>query len=134
MTYREEVLIGNKGADYVSLVKEREFEGWSRATIEVHCDGWAGSVKGNFRRGELAGFAEEVRRLERKLSGIARLKPLEPNITLTLTGDGKGHITVEGVAQNDFANGTQLTFRFTIDQTYLKGIADSLSHADPVSA
>lgn len=135
MTQREEIVIGNKGADYVSLVavKGRDIEGWSGATIEVHCDGWAGSMKGCFQAGELAGFAEEIRGLHRKLSGIAKLKPLEPNITLTLTGDGKGHITVEGFAQNNFASGTELTFRFMIDQTYLKGIADSLSRADPVA-
>ena len=136
MTGREEIVIGNKGADYVSLVvvTGRDIEGWSGATIEVHCDGWAGSMRGCFQTGELAGFAEEIRGLHRKLSGIARLKPLEPNVTLTLVGDGKGHITVEGVAQNHFASGTELTFRFTIDQTYLKGIADSLNRADPVSA
>jgi len=134
MSEREEIVIGNKGADYVSLVKGRDFEGWSRAIIEVHCDGWAGNVKGYFRRGELAGFAEEIRRLRHKLSGIARLQPLEPNINLTFIGDGKGHVTVEGFAKNDFASGTELTFRFEIDQTYLKGIADSLGRADPVSS
>jgi hypothetical protein len=126
-------VIGSKGADYVSLVKGRDFdfEGWSCATIGVHCGGCAGSVKGNFRRGELARFAEGIRRLHRELSGMARLNPLEPNIILTFTGDGKGHITVEGVARNDFVSGTKLTFRFTIDQTYLKAIADTLSRADP---
>lgn len=136
MTNSEEVVIGNKGADYVSLVKvgDFDFEGWSHATIEVHCDGWGGSVKGWFRRGELAGFAKEIRGLHRNLSGRARLNPIEPHIILTLTGDGKGHIMVEGIARNDFAGGTQLTFRFTIDQTYLKEIAYSLSRADPVPA
>lgn len=56
---------------------------------------------------------------------------MEPNITLTLTGDGKGHITVEGVARNNFASATELVFDFTIDQTYLKDIADCLYAVDP---
>ena len=136
MTDSEEIVIGNKGADYVSLivVKGRGSEGWSGAMIEVRCDGWVGGTRWSFQRGELAVFAEEIRQLHRKLSGMARLDPLEPNISLTLIGDGKGHITVEGSAKNNFASGTELTFRFAIDQTYLKGIADSLSRADPVSA
>lgn len=136
MTDSEEIVIGNEGADYVSLieVKGRGNEGWSGATIEVHCDGWGGSTKWSFQKGELAGFAEEIRQLHRKLSGMARLEPLEPNISLTLIGDGKGHITVGGAAKNNFAGGTELTFRFEIDQTYLKGIADLLSRADPVTA
>jgi hypothetical protein len=39
---------------------------------------------------------------------------------------------VDGIAQNDCARGTRLTFRLTKDQTYLSGIADSLSDAGPV--
>jgi hypothetical protein len=127
-----EIVIGNKGADCVSLkVGERGSEGWSNAEIEVRCDGWVGSLKGSFREGELTRFAQDVRRLHHDLFGTARLQPTEPNITLTMTGDGKGHIAVDGSARNNFSSGTQLTFRFTIDQTYLKAIADSLSEADP---
>ena len=126
-----EVVIGNKGADYVSLhVKQHDREGWARAEIVVRCDGWVGTMRGSFMKGELARFAEGIRQLHRDLTGIAELNPLEPNITLTLKGDGKGHITVDGVARNDFASRTELAFEFTIDQTYLKGIADSLCAVD----
>lgn len=128
-----EIVIGNKGADFVSLrVRGRGPEGWSNAEIDVHCDRWVGSLKGSFRKGELSQFAQEVRRLHHDLVGTARLQPTEPNIALTLTGDGKGHIAVDGRARNNFSTGTLLTFRFTIDQTYLEAIADSLSEADPV--
>jgi hypothetical protein len=81
--------------------------------------------------GELARFAGEIRRLHRQLHGTAKLEPLEPNICLTFTGDGKGHVTVQGIAQNNFAGRTELRFGFTIDQTYLEEIANSLNHADP---
>jgi hypothetical protein len=90
------------------------------------------TYKRKFPERELAAFAQEVRRLHRDLLGTVRLRPIEPNIALTLTGDGKGHITVDGIAQNDCARGTRLTFRLTKDQTYLSGIADSLSDAGPV--
>jgi hypothetical protein len=94
-----EIVIGNKGADHVALrVARRSSDGWSAAEIEVHCDGWFGIVKGGFLEGELASFAREVKLLHRELCGTARLQPAEPNIALTLTGDGKGHITVDGIA------------------------------------
>jgi hypothetical protein len=59
------------------------------------------TYKRKFPERELAAFAQEVRRLHRDLLGTARLRPIEPNIALTLTEDGKGHITVDGVAQNE---------------------------------
>jgi len=127
-----EIVIGNSGADHVSFrAGGRDDEGWSSVEIGVSCDGWSGSMKGSFFRGELARFGEQLHQLHRDLSGIARLHPLEPNIALTLIGDGKGHILVKGEAQNHFEGSTRLTFEFTIDQTYLKGIADALSQADP---
>jgi hypothetical protein len=112
-------------------ISKRSYEGWHRANIEIRCDGWRGNVREDFRKGELSRFAEEIRQLYHDLLGTARLDPLEPNVTLTLTGDGKGHITVAGVARNDFVRKVFLNFQFSIDQTYLPAIADSLSDADP---
>jgi hypothetical protein len=132
MIEASEIVIGNRGANFVAIrVAQRGYEGWTGAEIEVHCDGWIGKMSGCFMKGELARFAKEVRRLHRDLRGTAELQPLEPKIVLTFTGDGKGHVTVDGVARNDFASGTALKFQFTIDQTYLSGIADSLSGVDP---
>lgn len=84
-------------------------------------------------KGELGRFAQEIRTLHRDLAGTAALQPLEPNLILTLIGDGKGHIAVEGEATNHFGRGTTLRFRFDIDQTFLPRIAEALSDADPAS-
>ena len=84
-------------------------------------------------KGELGRFAQEIRTLHRNLDGVAELQPIEPNLILTLAGDGKGHIAVDGEATNHFESGTTLHFGFNIDQTYLIGIADALSDADPAS-
>jgi hypothetical protein len=90
-------------------------------------------MSGNFMEGELGRFAQEIRALHRDLAGTAELQPLEPNLILTLTGDGKGHIAVEGEATNHFERGTTLHFRFDIDQTFLPRIAEALTGADPAS-
>ena len=56
---------------------------------------------------------------------------MEPNIELTLTGNGRGEIEVEGDARSDYVSGTHLHFKFFIDQTFLPKIADGLIAADP---
>jgi hypothetical protein len=130
---RGEIVIGNKGSDYVSIRVIGPAPGglWTKTEIQVRCDGWSGTANWSFYKGELRTFAEAIRRLYRDLTGAAELQPLEPNLTLTLTGDGKGHISAEGVAMNNLPSSTALTFSFSVDQTYLMEIADRLNDADP---
>jgi hypothetical protein len=99
--------------------------------VEVHCDGWRGKINAEFYQDELATFAEEIRVLHSNLTGIAQLQPTEPNITLKLEGDGKGHIVVDGTAQRTLGANTQLAFRIEIDQTYLPQIAGAFGKANP---
>jgi hypothetical protein len=88
-------------------------------------------MKASFMKGELAHFAKEVRELHRNLVGTAEFHAVEGNLILALSGDGKGHIAVDGKARNDCGSGTELIFRFDMDQTFLKGVAEALAHADP---
>jgi len=130
-TQAAEILIGNVGADHVSIsVGKADREGWRSGEIAVHCDGWSGRIAGSFLKGDLQRFADGVRALGRNLVGTARLDPVEPNITLILNGDGKGHVVVNGVARNSLHLGTRLEFRFEIDRTYLDHIANALRVAD----
>jgi hypothetical protein len=124
-----EVLIGNRGGDHISIRvrPEPNSEGWFGAVVEIRCDGWHSLLGANFYRDELKRFAEEIRILYRDLSGTALLQPIEPFITLKFEGDGKGHVVVDGVARKSLSVATKLAFQFEIDQTYLPQIADGLS-------
>jgi len=53
-------MIGDEESDYVSLeIAGLEPGGTSSAAkIEVHCDGWGGSAKGTFVKGELVKFTQ----------------------------------------------------------------------------
>jgi hypothetical protein len=113
----------------LKIISGPDREDWSRADIEVHCDGLSGKIRGEFWKSELADFGRDVRELFADLSGEAILKPIEPNIELTLKGDGKGHINVTGIAQNHFERRTRLHFEFNIDQTYLRSIAEAIDVA-----
>jgi hypothetical protein len=76
--------------------------------------------------GELDRFAEEIEVLYGDLRSEATLQPIEPHLTLSFTGDGKGHIEVVGTAQNHFTRETKLLFSLQADQTYLPAIAGEL--------
>ena len=92
MTQPTEILIGNRGADHVLIRIETDNDGWRGGEIEIQCDGWRGRIKAYFHRRELGRFGQQVHDLRRDLSGTAELSPLEPNLTLSFIGDGKGHI------------------------------------------
>jgi hypothetical protein len=81
------------------------------------------SFRASFLQGELSGFARELQTLHKGLKGKAILAPLEPNLELSLVGDGRGYIEITGSARAQFHTKTELSFCFGIDQTYLPDIA-----------
>jgi hypothetical protein len=128
MSERTEVRIGGKVGGFVSIrrLTRNGPEGWFDAEVEVQCDGWHGVMRASFMRGELTRFAEEIKILYKELRGEARFEPIEPHLTLSFVGDGKGHIEVVGTARNHFDRGTKLSFSLEADQTYLPAIAKAL--------
>ena len=105
-------------------------ENWLDADVEVMCDGWTGVLKAYFLKGELGSLAEQLRALYKNLSGAVELNPIEPYLTLSFSGDGKGHIIVKGEVSSPLGSGTYLRFAFEIDQTYLKSVIDALAALD----
>ena len=89
MQKTSEIVIGNRNGEHVSIrvASARDVEGWFGAEVEVHCGGWRGKIDAEFYQDELATFAEEIRVLHRKLTGIAQLQPMEPYITLKFYRD-----------------------------------------------
>jgi hypothetical protein len=135
MSWRQSgpVVIGKTGAEHVSIsiAGRPDTEGWIEATLEVAAGVWTGRCEVWFHEGELRQFASEIERLYNSLTGTAELNPLEPYLGLKLTGDGKGHIVVDGSARDRLHRGATLTFRFELDQTELPAIAAALRAADP---
>ena len=127
-----EIHIGRAEAEHVRIdVLEHAPDDWRVTTVEVACGVWKGAFEWQFHKGELRRFGQQVRELYRKLSGTATLEPWEPNLRLKMTGDGKGHINVEGKAEPEFNAATYLVFQIALDQTELPSIAAELTAADP---
>lgn len=133
MSGNGEVLIGGEEDNRITIRRctKNGPEGWFDTEIEVRCDGWRGKFRASFMQGELSRFGQEVQSLHQHLDGKATLEPIEPNLTLSLSGDSKGHVEVSGVARNQFQTGTELTFQMELDQTYLPAIAKALGEIDP---
>jgi hypothetical protein len=132
MSANSEVLISGQTGERITIRRVTAIgpEGWFDAEVEVRCDGWHGKFRASFMQGELSRFARELRILYKQLNGKAILAPMEPNLELSFTGDGKGHVEVKGTARNNFHTGTKLSFRLDLDQTYLPAIATALADAD----
>jgi len=80
--------------------------------------------------GELNKFGRDIDSVNNNLKCTAVLRPLDPYLHLTLTGDGKGHIHVTGVARQNPGSKTVLEFEFEMDQTELPLVANALLLAD----
>jgi hypothetical protein len=74
---------------------------------------------------ELAGFRDQLRKLNETLAGTAELEPIEPELHLTMTVQSLGHIAVRLSITPDHLNQTH-TFEFGVDQSYLPSVLSSL--------
>jgi len=121
------IVIGNLQSDRVVIeIVGPGADSWVVARVDVACGVWRGAFRCEFYAGELRRFGEEIQRLYRTLEGTARLQPVEANLQLELTGDGKGHIAVAGRAMPEFSHSGHLAFAFELDQTQLPPIAAAL--------
>ena len=121
------IVIGESNSEHVIIeLLGPDVDGWTGARIDVACGVWSGTFECDFHAGELHQFGREIQQLYRALDGTAELTPIEPNLEVRLTGDGKGHIAVSGKAVAEFHMRTYLTFEFSLDQTQLPAIAAAL--------
>ena len=112
-----------------------------QATGDFHDDNWlsvdvsiqAGSFRGRFHAAflttELKAFRDELRALLETLKGEAVFHTLEEQLTLTLQGDGLGHIQLHGKALDQVGIGNCLEFGLAIDQTQLRSSVRALEAA-----
>jgi hypothetical protein len=103
------------------------------AQVSVRSSPFSGKLTAGFLAGELNRFGREIERLYIELTGKAELQPLEPNITITMIGNGRGNIDVAGSARERLGWGPELRFEFELDQTHLPAIYKALIAADPIA-
>ena len=129
------ILIGTNGGDRVLIMPQHRsvpnaadyWDGnWVESEVRIAAGGFHGAFSASLRSEDFIGFRDDVRRLLESLVGVARFDTMEGQLQLALTGDGKGHVLVEGTALDQAGTGNTLKFTFEIDQTFLPEVLRSL--------
>jgi hypothetical protein len=98
---------------------ERPDDDWLVVRIEVAAGGFRGTTDAHILTSELVRFASELQPLYDTLSGVAKFETLEAQLALRLSGDGKGHIHLEGDVRDQPGRGNCLKFELGFDQSQL---------------
>ena len=137
MASSTEILIGDSEGEHVLIrplsrshpgLFDYEDGNWIASELHIAAGGFRGSFRADLRSEEFHTFLEEMEALSRTLQGTARFATMEGQIALSLTGDGKGHVHLDGEAIDYAATGNRLQFHLDIDQTYLPEICRSLEY------
>jgi len=103
---------------------------WLRTSVDVAVGGFTGRFAADLRAEEFRSFNEELSKLYRTLEGHARFETLEGQVSMTLMGNGMGHVALQAELRDRAGTGNRLRLEFATDQTYLPGIIESLDAVD----
>jgi hypothetical protein len=109
------------GSEFIELRLPRRgaSNGWFHAEVEIAVQCFSGSVTAFFDAADFQNFEKGLRPLYTTLRGTAELKPMEGQVVISLKGNGRGGIAVEGEAWSQANWQNKLQFTFEIDQTFL---------------
>ena len=102
-----------------SLTGDYHDDNWLTVKIGVQAGGYHGKADATIMTSEVTEFTSELRTLFETLSGTAKFQTLEGQLSLELTGDGKGHIELTGEVKDKPGIGNRLQFTLQIDQSQL---------------
>jgi non-ribosomal peptide synthetase component F len=102
---------------------------WVRAEVEVAAGGFQGRVAGNLWLEELVSFRNQLSRLLDTFSGSAEFQTMERWLSLRVTSDRRGHLTLAAEIRDEPAGANVLSCRLEYDQTYFRPMFADLSAA-----
>jgi len=130
-----EVLIGDEGGHHVviralsrnhpTLFDHRDGN-WVGCELQIAAGGFRAAFRADLRSEEFQAFLVEAEVLNSALDGVASFSTIEEQIALSLVGNGRGQVRVQGVALDAPGSDNRLHFSFDIDQTDLPQICRSL--------
>ncbi len=104
-------------------------DNWLMVDVSVAVGGFRGRFQATFRTAELTEFRDQLMALYKSLKGEAKLITMEAQLLLSLTGNGRGDISLKGEAWDQPGIGNRLSFGIDLDQTHL---ASTLRELDAV--
>ncbi|HAO99567.1 MAG TPA: hypothetical protein DCQ83_05935 [Fibrobacteres bacterium] len=94
-------------------------DNWLTVEIRIQAGGFHGKMSASFITNELITFLSALRPLYQSLNGTARFDTLEEQLSLKLTGDGRGHFELSGEVSDQPGIGNSLRFTLQFDQSQL---------------
>lgn len=101
-------------------------DNWLSVEVKVNAGAFNGKFQAAFLTEEIVSFLEELRILHSALRGKANFTTMEEQLSLTLEGNGLGHISLLGKTSDQPGIGNQLQFHLSLDQTQLQASLHSL--------
>jgi hypothetical protein len=101
-------------------------DNWVRASVAVAVGAFSGEFDAAFLTSDFVRFREGLAVLNETLVGKASFTTLDDQLSLELTGNGRGGIRFKGVAVDAPGIGNRLEFALDLDQSYLPGILGGL--------
>ena len=125
----------NDDAKYLALLNVERFADGSGFCVQlsVRSDAFAGSIQFCFEPSPLEHFVADLERMDRTLTGSARLKPLYEESKVTFEMLRTGGVAVSGDLVQYGGHTHRLQFGFNTDQTCLAPLIRDL-HACLVAA
>ena len=129
-------VIGHPGSDHLGVqVLSRTHPGatdywdgnWVRCRVSVRAHPFEGTFIGDLRTDELERLHEDLTALYQDLRGELHFENMDGHLTFNITGDGRGHFSLEGIVQSDPSAGQRLSFRLLFDQTDIPPIVADLA-------
>lgn len=109
-----------------SPVGEFYDDNWVRVSVRVSVGAFKGKFPAAFLTSDFAEFRGQLQKLSHSLEGVASFSTLEGQLSLELTGNGRGGIFLKGVAIDVPGTGSRLEFDLELDQSYLPAALEGL--------
>lgn len=94
-------------------------DNWLSVVVEVNAGGFSGKLDAAFLTEDFVGFRDQLVVLYDSLKGEANFATLEGQLSIRVTGNGRGGLVVSGEALDQPGLGNKMLFEFALDQTSL---------------
>ena len=101
-------------------------DNWLTVEVSLAVGGFRGRFRASFLTAELTEFRDQLAVLNKSLEGEAKLVTMETQLLLSLTGNGRGGISLKGDAWDQPGIGNRLAFGLDLDQTHLAKVLREL--------
>ena len=108
----------------LARLKKMAAENWLRPRVAVYAGGFQGETSPFVEARDFVVFLADLRKLFTELKGTAKFTTTENQVGFVLSGDGLGHIKLQGHLLDRAGIGNRLDFIVSYDQTSL---ADSIA-------